>query len=196
MKKLWQVLAEAASIGSNPPLVMAIFYGYVVYHFTEFFPQATLFALIGLFFMIVVPGIYILWAWRNHKVTDFDLTDRKERAIPFSLAGVGILLTFFFLDYYGAGEPILAFLLASLFNLLVITLITPFWKISLHTATLTGVITSVVILSWGKYEYLYLLLLPVIWSRLVLRRHTFWQLLAGIALTAVLTKIIFFLKGY
>ena len=66
------------------------------------------------------------------------------------------------------------------------------WKISGHSATYAAAVTMLTILN--RYFAIFWVLLPlVIWSRLKLKRHTFWQIAAGILLGILIPVLFYFL---
>lgn len=64
------------------------------------------------------------------------------------------------------------------------------WKISAHTAGVTGPTTLLVYACGNHYASLYLLVIPVFWARLKLKAHTVGQLVAGALAAAVVTAAV------
>jgi membrane-associated phospholipid phosphatase len=76
-----------------------------------------------------------------------------------------------------------------------LTIITLIWKISLHAATMTAMVTILVLFSGSIFLWFYLFLIPIIWARLVLKQHTPAQLGAGIALGVSVTLVAYKVFG-
>ena len=84
-------------------------------------------------------------------------------------------------------------MIITVFSGIVMMVITFWWKISMHASSLGGAATMLTVLYGGVMLPLFVLLVLVSWSRVVLRRHTVTQViagsLAGIALSLVILKL-------
>lgn len=131
---------------------------------------------------VVATGIPILFIavgiWSG-KANDLDLRDRMQRLLPLAVAllcsGVATLLLRL---AHGPWELEVA-VLAGLIPGLVLTVITLWWKISFHTATIA---CATIVLWWllGRWALLGLLVCAAVGtSRVVLGRHTPAQVVAG-----------------
>jgi membrane-associated phospholipid phosphatase len=69
-------------------------------------------------------------------------------------------------------------------------LITFWWKISLHASSVASAVTLLATLYGTVVLPAYLLVVAVGWSRVVLRRHTIAQVVAGTLLSIALTILI------
>ncbi len=89
--------------------------------------------------------------------------------------------------------------LAQLGTVLIITLIgitTIFkFKISLHTAAASAVFWGINFLTHFQYPWLFLLLIPIIWARYVLKIHTAIELFSGLILANSLIILAVLLFG-
>ena len=137
-------------------------------------------------FIIPFSGFYLLIKLK--KVSDWDVTKRKQRYPLIETAAVSWTIALIFI--YFLGNAFLFHVFLTLFVLgALIGFITYFWKISYHAALNT---TAVILLNYffdGKLLWLYLIIPVVCWSRFVLKKHTISQLLAGILLSAAVTFI-------
>lgn len=151
-------------------------------------------ALGGVFFITaVIPALTIFVLIRLGRVSDTSISNRSERTLPYSVSilcffGAGLFIyscqgpAWLSAFYYGAGT-------VSLLSLA----ITRWWKISAHTAGISGFATAIY---WMAYHGLIystplawvnggvLLTGLVAWARLYLNHHTPLQTLAGAALAA------------
>jgi membrane-associated phospholipid phosphatase len=74
-------------------------------------------------------------------------------------------------------------------------IVTLWWKISIHASSMAGAATMLTALYGTVMLPTFLLLILVSWSRVVLRRHTTAQVIAGSLLSIVLSAAIIMLRG-
>jgi membrane-associated phospholipid phosphatase len=133
---------------------------------------------------VFIPVWYVLHLMRQGKVTDFDVYIREQRWRSYLMSiGVGVfLLTIAF--FLHAPFIFLAIGSASLIQTLLLFLTNMKWKISAHCATAAGFAVLCWRL-WDGWAILFLMFIPLmVWSRVLLRRHTFWQSVTGASLGA------------
>lgn len=187
--------AETISFITNPVILLVVATAFVIYRYADSTREFVqwLVATIGL---LVVPGmIYSIVLWVKEKKLDLDITDREDRIVPLMLATLGALIGGYLVSVRLENENLL-FLSNVLVALLIcLTIITFIWKISLHAATMSAMVTIIVLFSGSIFLWLYLLLLPIIWARILLKQHTPAQLIGGIMLGMGLTIIAFKIFG-
>lgn len=144
---------------------------------------AWLWAIIQITLLVLVPCAYISWLVRHGQVTDFDLQVRAQRTRPYAVTLACLALAS--LLSVGANAPHLLVILttALLIQMALLMTITLAWKISLHTAAAASVVTLLWLLFGPTVGPLALLVPLVGWSRVRLRRHTPWQVIAGACLS-------------
>lgn len=152
------------------------------------------FILLLLFLDGLVPFLYFLHLLRTREISDWDTTDRRERYQLYSFTvavhAVGVILAAVM------GKIILAKILFSFWILSVaFTLITFVWKISLHAGVLAAAATFVHYALGPSWAWLWVLLLPVSWARVVMKKHTWLQVVAGTILASVLLLAMFSFLG-
>ena len=157
--------------------------------------QATtlFYALITIFFLSIGPLLYIIVGVRLGKFTDVDVSVRSQRLGPFLFSlgscvlGLGVVVW-----THGPKNLVTLFLMVIISGIMLM-IITTKWKISIHASTLAGAVTFLMLLYGIVILPAYLLVILVSWSRVVLRRHTIAQVIAGslfsIAMTLILVKI-------
>ncbi|MEV7123690.1 hypothetical protein [Kitasatospora griseola] len=142
-------------------------------------------------FAAVIPTWFIVRGVRRGSIEDRHVGQRRRRlvVIPFIMGSVLVsLLTMVFLD---APADLTAMVLAMFASLVPIMAITVWWKVSVHTAVLSGAIvcTAIALGPW------WLLLLPGValvgWSRVVLRDHTRAQTVVGALVGAAAAGLAF-----
>jgi hypothetical protein len=138
--------------------------------------------------ILVPPMLLLLWAVRTKKVSNWDVSNRRQRVWVFL-----ILFLFLFLDVFII-KSLHNHVLSQLYIMFLISfigmfLITLFWKISGHLSTLA--ITIGIVLHWYGFSWWPLLvLLPLLsWSRVVLQRHTTAQTIGGSVYGLLVTYI-------
>ena len=184
-EKLW---AHAVSLLLSPPVVWALWVYATAYlrgvsHTFEF---ASLFALS----ICVAPMLFVAYKVRNGKISDMHMRESNERYIPYSIAIVGGILTGLVYLRYDAGPVLLLVVLVSIVELTIMLAATFYMKVSLHAMALSSVIAATTLLFGFAQGLLFMpLLLLVVLARLVLRRHTTLQIMAGV-LIGVLTPLL------
>jgi len=146
------------------------------------------------FFTSIAPMLYVLWLYATKRITDLDMSVRSERERVFGAFvvsyGLGTGLLFLMHAPVLMTAALAGFTLASL----VVQFITRFWKISTHALGVTAPLV-VVVYMYGPQPLPLFLLIPVVgWSRVWLRAHTVWQVIAGTALGA--SSVLFFLRVF
>ena len=159
---------------------------------TQFLPWMGTFFL----FAILIPAIYVLWQMEIGKIADIHISDQHERKIPFFVAGISSIIGMIILIALQAAKPVIVIAVAYAVNALAVAIVTQFWKISIHTALFSSVCTVAIIIFGWHFAWLYLLLLPLAWSRVHRHRHTLLQVVAGALLAFVLTIATFWAFGY
>lgn len=142
---------------------------------------------------IVLPMIALSLFRTRGWISDIEITNVRERRHFFVVILVIHLAAVIVLAWL-INEPIIwqIRLLAWIIEVIG-AVITWFWKISVHLAANSFVIAIVVYL-YGWQWWPLLLALPVIaWARVVQKKHTIMQTIAGTALTFAVTAIGFFL---
>ncbi len=147
---------------------------------------------------ILVAGI-LLWFMKQGYVIDAKLThgqDFHRDRLGILWIAVGLLVLADMIAWkMGQAEPLWSILVSMTVLLAIATLITQYYKISLHMIGSTSLVT-ILILQFQAVALPALLLLPLIaWSRRVLHRHTPTQLALGTSLAALIVSVTFYLTG-
>jgi len=135
------------------------------------------FGILGLGFFLPISVIRV-WAVKTKRISNWDISNRKERVPALVVAGLFLLGTYFSIRAVGNTELSRIFLL-FLIAFLGYLLVTLFWKMSGHL-TYTMIPLALCIHWYGGYTWAFLAVAPILsWSRVVLRRHTVAQTIAG-----------------
>ena len=140
--------------------------------------------------MVLLPLGYLFTLLRRGDVSDVDVYRREERWRPFLATVGGAWLGWVLLWSFGAPENLVGLAGVLALEASVIFLVTLGWKISLHCATL-ALAGAVVWKLTGSPVPLLVGIPLMIWSRLLLRRHTPAQTIAG-TLLGILLVVLFF----
>ncbi len=146
-------------------------------------------------FLSVGPLLYIAIGVRKGYLSDMDVTRRSERLKPFLFGLSSATLGLVMLIATNAPRNLQNIMLVTIVCGLIFMIITLWWKISIHASSLSGAVTFVVMLYGTQTLPLFSLVILVGWSRVVLRRHTLGQVIAGSVLGAALTTAILLIRG-
>lgn len=156
---------------------------------------ALLYALIILFFLSFGPMVYILVGVRMGKFTDSDVSMRSQRVGPFLFGITSALIGLGTLFFTHGPKNLQTLLLITIVSGFVMMIVTLWWKISIHASSLAAAATLLTALYGSIVFPIFLLLAAVCWSRVVLRRHTLGQVVAGSVVSIALTTLILALRG-
>mgnify|MGYP000341891544 CR=1 FL=1 len=140
---------------------------------------------LGVIFLLIVPVLPIIHDYRRGS-TDIYVSEREKRPKYFMIAICGYFtgsVIFYFLDIIILSIFLLCYgtVTTSIFLANLIT------KVSVHTAGIAGPTTFMLL--WYGYIFglLYLILIPVGWSRYSLKAHNVKQLIIGAIIAVAVT---------
>ncbi len=157
--------------------------------------SALLFALITLFFLSIGPLIYIVIGVATGKLTDLDVSVRTQRIKPYLFSIASSLLGLLIMSINHGPKNLTTALLTSTISNCIMLIITFWWKISMHAASISGVVTMLTALYGVVMLPACFLIILVSWSRVVLHRHTIAQVMAGSLMSIILTASVLALRG-
>ncbi|WP_458403799.1 hypothetical protein [Methanobrevibacter sp.] len=134
--------------------------------------------LISLVFTSALPlAIIIFWAKKLN--TDRDISNREDRFMPLIIGIISYFIGVIVLWALGIDNFLTLLLLCYSVNTGVVLIFTTKWKISVHTTGLSGPVAALILLL-GPFGAVFGILYPmVIWSRVLLKKHTMAQAIAG-----------------
>ena len=97
-------------------------------------PGTYWFAMLYFCIAVLMPVLYVVWAVRTGQISDFHMSNRRERVAPFVVSLVCGLSAWILLVAMGSPRDFVALVLAMLLQTLLLFLITLFWQVSVHTA--------------------------------------------------------------
>lgn len=137
----------------------------------------------------VLPALYMIVELMRGKISDWDMTKKEERR---GLYIFTVFCHFFMMLFaYFLGKIVLAKVLLVFWSLtLVFAIITYYWKISVHAGVNAAALAFFNhIWGWSNYWWLLLILLIVLWARVVIKKHSWAQVIAGSLLPIAVTEI-------
>ena len=215
------IFSKVISIIFHP--LFTVVYSYLIYFNIQNIYNQMLFlaapkiywALLFFLFLMVVffplATIYIMY--RNKSISSMSIPIRKERLPVLILVTIYYLMTYYIFRYWNSTllnlfHPYLSFLFAGLVLIVSLTAITYFWKISLHSSSISalcgGMMAETLIAQpvGGQEQVFYINMVLLVFiglvsfSRLFLKAHTLSQTIAGIALGFSLAFSLVFFQIY
>jgi membrane-associated phospholipid phosphatase len=148
---------------------------------------------VSTFFSSIGPMLYVFWLYASDRISDLDMSVRREREMVFSVfiifyvAGAGVLWLIH------APPLMIAAMLGYFASTVIVGYITRFWKISTHALGITAPLVALSLL-YGRQPLPFLVLIPMIcWARVYLKAHTVMQVVAGALLATVSTMLFFYI---
>ena len=193
-------IAEAISTITNPPIIciplfmiicIVLYFEGGQFDITKFI----VLELISLVFGSILPmAIIIYWAKRLN--TDKDISNRQDRFTPLIVGVISYFIGFLISMALNVDHFLTLLLLCYCVNTFIIMLITTKWKISVHTTGLSGPVAALILLL-GPFGAVFGILYPIlIWSRVLLERHTLAQAICGAVQGFFLTVLEMYLYMY
>ena len=191
--------------GMFHPLLM-VTYGVILalmFTYLTIYPPAMKLLLIGGAFLstAVIPGLFIYMMVRSGAAVDLELSDRKERVVPYLILITSILVCVFYMYKMMLPFWLLSLLVGASVALLLAMLINFYWKISAHMLGVGGLLGGIMGISRIHLMNPYWTFIIVIviaglvgTSRIFLKRHTSMQVYAGFCLGFICTFVSSFLS--
>ncbi len=147
----------------------------------------------------IIPGM-IYWFF-VHKGYIFDDTlhnddVHKERVVIYGaflvLTAIELLVMVTARHFY---QPLYATFVGGIIAIVIAGVLSYFWKVSMHSSMITFFVLMLMLM-FGPAWWPAIFLIPLVWwSRLVLYRHTIWQLLGGMILSILVALGTFWFFG-
>lgn len=196
-------IANAISIVFHP--VFITLYAFIVFLFYNDFMSSTLplnekvlILTLVLLTCVLLPGILMVIYKRMGWIISYHMKTKEERRLPLITTGLVLLTTALMFQHLDTSTILYLFLLAGTILNVVLMLITNFWKISLHTSAISGLLGALCGLSINGGFYLYPLILIatfvaglVGFARLKLNCHSPLQIYAGYVIGFVVVFSLF-----
>ena len=193
-------IAKRISTFTNPPiiciplfLIICITLSFANGGFD--FAKFAVIEVVSLIFASLLPMAIILF-WAKKLDTDRDISNRSDRYMPLIVGIISYFIGFLICYTFKLDNFLTCLLLCYSINTGVVLLFTTKWKISVHTTGLSGPVAALILLL-GPVGALFGLIYPVlIWSRVLLKKHTLSQAISGGVQGFFLTVIEMYLFMY
>ena len=141
---------------------------------------------------VFLTAIYLV---RKGKLDGIFTSIRRQRTTIYLLAGICAGAGYAILHYSGAPLMLVATFATGLSAAVIFTVINLWWKISLHTALITALVTILVILYGWIAMMAVVLVFWIGWARLELKQHSPAQVVAAALLSTLIVVVGFHLFG-
>ncbi len=149
----------------------------------------TLAAIVSVVFAAALPLSALLVMKHRGLITNVNIDRREQRTRPFMLGILCYAVGFFFLKLFHAPRLAQGLMFCYAVNTAVILAITRYWKISVHATGISGPLIALYY-QLGSVVLPYFSLIPLVCaSRVVMRKHTVGQVVAGTALGLTATAV-------
>lgn len=157
------------------------------------------------FFSILIPSFTILFLRFSGSITTVMMDSRKERMIPSFFVNVSAIALFYIVHQKDPNSllptAVYALTIGSFITVFTCTIITQWWKVSLHAAGM-GILSGFLFAYYAGLDYYTFWILPatlimsgiVMSARIYLGKHSLAQCLVGyfIGVAALVTTVLLF----
>jgi membrane-associated phospholipid phosphatase len=190
-RRVWRELARILSTVFNPFLCALALFVILAHLSSDTTLEFWWLLSISITFSSIGPMLYVFWLYASDRISDLDMSLRREREMVFSAFVVFYLLGAAVLWLAHAPKLMVAAMLGYFFSTLIVQYITRYWKISTHALGITAPLVALLLL-YGRQPLPFLVLVPMVgWARIYLKSHTVTQVLAGAILAAGSTLLFF-----
>lgn len=182
------------------PLLM-ITYGMILtllYTYLAIYPTKMKLIMVGGAFVCtaIIPGLFILLLKFSGSISDLELSDRRERVLPFLVMIFSIMVFVFFVNRMQVPFWLMGLLIGSALALLLAMFINFYWKISVHGIGIGGLLGATMgiarihmINAYWLFIGLILIAGLVASARIILNKHTPMQMYGGVCLGFICTFV-------
>ena len=172
-------IAKTISTLTNPPIICIPLFFIICLVISDFnLSKFIVLEAVSLVFASILPMAIIIF-WAKKLGTDKDISNRSDRFMPLIVGIISYFIGFLISLFLNLDNFLTCLLLCYSINTGVVLLFTTKWKISVHTTGLSGPVAALILLL-GPAGALFGILYPVlIWSRVLLKKHTLSQAISG-----------------
>ncbi len=186
-RRLARVITEIFAPAPTVALLLLL----VAWHSAPTPAEAAKWGILAALFASILPFLYIVRGVRRRQLTDHHVRVRAQRPLPLTIGVASAITGLVLLLVLGAPRELVALVGAMVVGLAASTLVTLFWKLSIHAAVTAGAVV-IMILVFGP---ILLVLTPLIalvsWARVAIGDHTPAQAVAGVCLGATIAAVVF-----
>jgi len=153
-------------------------------------------ALLCILFGMIIPFLYIFFLYKKNKIYDIHIPEKSNRMKPLLFTLLSYVTGLIVLYLLEAPIFLKTIFILTIASALIYTVITYYWKISMHTSYITFVVITFNILL-GPWMLLLLPLIPIVgWARVRAKRHTTPQVIMGAGVSSIVCFIGYYIYGF
>lgn len=169
---------QITSLFLQVPVLVAVLVTLLIW-FNKFPSGSLLWVTLALIHISVLPLLYGAYIYKTRRISNADITERSERIIPFFIVTIFYLANLLETFLFNAPE-IFKILAIHFFTLaLLVSIVTVFWKVSVHTAGATQFVLLLMIIFGSQALIVSPLIVLTAWLRITMKSHNIWQALGG-----------------
>ncbi|MBN1176324.1 MAG: phosphatidic acid phosphatase [Dehalococcoidales bacterium] len=184
-------LAKLTTDILNPFLLSFIVFILLAVESTDTTNEALKWILISLVLSVLPVFLVVVYMVRRKRLESIFANPRQQRNGIYILASLLGVLGCGVMWCFGAPELLSVTFTAGLISIVTFMVINRYWKISLHTAFVSGSVTIITIVYGAPGALTILLLPPVAWARIRLHQHSPAQVITGALLSAAILLAVF-----
>jgi len=185
-------IANLTSNILNPFLVSLIIILLLSFASVTGTPEALKWALISMALSVLPVFSIIVYLVRSGRLDAVFTNARRQRTRIYLPAGLCAAAGCIILAYLKAPSILVAAFIAGLSTIVILMCINLWWKISVHTAFITGSVT-VLVMVYGWAAAATVVLVPLTaWARIELEHHSLAQTATGALLAALIVAVVFY----
>lgn len=138
-------------------------------------------------FSNLIPISTVLLLKKTGRISDLDASKKEQRIFPLTLGIIYSGIAYLILTYMTADSLVRGLMFCYMTNTVFTIIITKYWKISIHAM---GVAAPLAALWIAGFQYplpAFIILILVSYSRVTLKAHTVYQVMAGSIAGLILT---------
>jgi hypothetical protein len=152
--------------------------------------------MLSLLFGMILPFIYVFFLYRKNKILDIHMPDRNNRMKPMIFTLISYITGFTVFYLLKAPFFLKTIFVLSIISTSILTIITHYWKISLHASWITFIVITFNVLL-GPWMLLLMPLIPIIgWARVRAKRHTTPQVVLGAGISSIICFLGYHFSGF
>jgi len=179
-------LAHFISNITTPFIIAILLFVVINYYIKE--PNFYLISFLCILFAGFIPILTSL-LWIERKKIEIDMPKKEDRIYPLLMVIISYFIGVVVL-YSAHASPITIGIMFCYFsNTIIVLLISKYWKISIHSMGVAGPSAALIYVFGGVGFYFALLIPLVMWSRIYLKKHNFFQVTMGALIGFIITGL-------
>lgn len=186
------VFAQFISAISNP-IIFAFPASYALVYKTTLNSYLAFVWGIVSFLVAFIVALFVIYGVHRKIFSDFDISQRNQRAPLFIFASIVILLYAMFIFIFNGPRVLFVGLTGVALGIFCDSIINTRIKASIHVATYSAFAVGIALLYGGYFELLVVLIPVVAWARVKVRRHSIQETVIGVLLGISIVAIMYLL---